>query len=79
MAATNATFSGETPNPVNFREWVPASLHTNQPLGPTLRVDGGKTSMPIVGCHFISESGVLAVYKLKELDNNFVNLNALRL
>ena len=77
-AATNATFSVETPNAVNCCEWVPASLHTNQPSGPTLRVDGGKTSIPIVGCHFISESGVLAVDKLKELDNNFVNLNAFR-
>ena len=75
-AATNGTFSVETPNAVIFCEWVPASLHTDQPSGPTLRVDGGKTSMPIVGCHFISESGVLAVYKLKELDNNFVNLKA---
>ena len=26
-AATNVTFSVETPNPVNFCEWVPASLH----------------------------------------------------
>ena len=77
-AATNATFSVETLNAVNCCEWVPASLHTNQPPGPTLRVDGGKTSMPIVSCHFIAESAVLAVYKLKELDNNFVNLNAFR-
>ena len=77
-AATNATFSVETPNAVNCCEWVPASLHTNQLSGPTFRVDGGKTSMTIVSCHFIAESGMLALYKLKELDNNFVNLNAFR-
>ena len=77
--ATNATFSVETPNAaVNCCEWVPASLHTNEPSGPTLRVDGGKTALPIVGYHFIAESGVVAVYKLKDTDNNFVNLNAFR-
>ena len=75
--ATNATFSVETPNAaVNCFKWVPASLHTNEPSGPTLSVDGGKTALPIVGCHFIAESGVVAVYKLKDTDNNFVNLNA---
>ena len=44
--------------------------------GATLRLGGGKTTLPIVGCHFIAESGVVAVYKLKDTDNNFVNLNA---
>ena len=77
--ATNATFSVETPKAaVNCCKWVPASLHTNEPSGPTLRVDRGKTTLPIVGCHFIAESGVVAVYKLKDTDNNFVNLNAFR-
>ena len=77
--ATNATFSVETPNAVvNHCKWVPASLHTSEASGATLRVDGGKTSLPIVGCHFIAESGVVAVYKLKDTDNNFINLDAFR-
>ena len=77
--ATNATFSVEAPNAVvNRCKWVPASLHTSEASGATLRLDGGKTTLPIVGCHFIAESGVVAVYKLKDTDNNFVNLDAFR-
>ena len=74
-AATNATLSVQAPNPVNHHEWVPSSLHTDQPSRPTLCVDGGRSSMPIVDCHFISES---AVYKRKDSDNNFINLDAFR-
>ena len=77
--ATNARFSVEAPNAVvNRCKWVPASLHTSEASGATLRLDGGKTTLPIVGCHFIAESGVVAVYKLKDTDNNFVNLDAFR-
>ena len=77
--ATNATFSVEAPNAVvNRCKWVPASLHTSEASGTTLRLDGGKTTLPIVGCQFITESGVVAVYKLKDTDNNFVNLDAFR-
>ena len=78
--ATNATFSFEAPNAVvNRCRWVPALLHTSEASGATLRLDGGKTTPPIVGCQFIAESGVvMAVYKLKDTDNNFVNLNAFR-
>ena len=77
--ATNARFSVEVPNAVvNRSKWVPASLHTSEASGATLRLGGGKTTLPIVGCHFIAESGVVAVYKLKDTDNNFVNLNAFR-
>ena len=78
--ATNATFSFEAPNAVvNRCKWVPASLHTSEASGATLRLDGGKTTLPIVGCQFIAESGVVvAVYKLKDTDNNFVNLDAFR-
>ena len=77
--ATNARFSVEVPNAVvNRCKWVPASLHTSEASGATLRLDGGKTTLPIVGCHFIAESGVVAVYKLKDTDNNSVNLDAFR-
>ena len=77
--ATNARFSVEAPNAVvNRCKWVPASLHTSEASGATLRLDGGKTTLPIVGCHFIAESGVVAVYKLKDTDNNLVNLDAFR-
>ena len=69
----------EVPNAVvNRCKWVPASLHTSEASGATLHLDGGKTTLPIVGCHFIPESRVVAVYKLKDTDNNFVNLDAFR-